>query len=309
MLLACVFRGTVTQRGSGATGATVDASTGASNGMQTVASAGKAGVDPTLAELGIVVEVIDAVTEKPLPSVTGVPGTHDDTWLQVAEGQEVFVAVANGTTHGVLVQMTIDGQRTPGDTVAPPSTRAIIGFFDPKLVKHKAIKMHAVDSHRQNGASVNAGEGAGTICVNLYKDETPKRERFSDPETVHKHWDAGKDNYTSPASADGHSKETTCLRATKGGGVSWRAQTFSPEPFVRGNTLGACIFRYTDEFGFAIRKVPLPKAQAAGGPLPASHSSKKQHKTPREMPAQARPNKKAKPTTGAGQEVIDLTKA
>lgn len=258
----------------------------------TQTSAGKIKVEPTAAELGIVVEIIDAVTAKPLPSVTNVPGTRGDVWVEVVEGQEVFVAVANGTNHGVVVQTTIDGQPTPCDTVAPPSTRAIIGFFDPKLVKHKAIKMHAVDSRRPADSSVDASDGAGTICVNLYKDETPKRERFSDAETVRKHWRADKDQCTPPActDADGHAKETTCLRATEGSGVSQRPQTFTPQPFVRGKWIGLCAFRYTDEFGFAIRKVPLPKKE--------------------DRPDQARPKKRAKLSKAkADHAVIDITNA
>lgn len=269
------------------------------------------GARPSLADVGIFVEVMDAVTDKPLPSVRGVPGTPDDTWVQVTEEQEVFVSVANGTAHGVIIHTSIDGRRTPCDTVAPASSRAIIGFFDPKLVKHKAIKMHQVDSRRRADSSADAGDGAGTISVKLYKDETPKRERFSDAETVRKHWDASKDQCTPPTSADGHAKETTCLRATRGGGVSQRSQTFSPQPFVLGKPIGACTFRYTDEFGFAVRKVPLPKPQAAGGPPPpppppASHSRhKKGRKTPYERP----PTKEAEPAASTGHAVIDLTNA
>jgi len=295
-------------------------------GMHPAASA--TGVNPTPAEMWIEVAVIDAATEQPVPSVTGVPGFPDATWLQVTEGLQVFIRIDNKTDAGVIVAPIIDGRPTPCTTVAPPGGRAIVGFFDPKLMGHKAIKMDAVNNHGQGvakakaKAKADASEGAGTIRVQLYENKTPKHEPITDAETASKQWRSAKDEYqyqdAASASADGHAKETTCLRAAKGGSVSTRPQTFSPKPFVRGEPLGVCTFYYTDEFGFAVRKIPLPKPQAAGGPLPASHPSKKERKKPYAKPAETPLKKEAKetkddketqPTASTGHTVIDLTDA
>lgn len=230
----------------------------------------------------LVVEVVDARTRAAHPAVT-----HAGfRWLRLQDRDEIFLLCANDTDSDAVVEVKIDGHRTGTQSLIRARKRNVIGLFEPKLMAQRSIVIRNVN---KTETVEQQDEDAGSVCVTWRECLDGGGAFTTNPEEC----DFVRKGWTKQAA--GHAKETTCVRAGEDGrqfigeGGMW-----STRPFKTGRMLQVDAFRYTDDFGFAIRKIPAPLKRAREEKRAEARDDKK---------FQLRDDKKPKPE----RTYIDLT--
>lgn len=243
-------------------------------------------------------DILQAESFYPCPQVT-----HGcEQWVRLEEGDQVFLRCCNRSSDPVVVRVSVDGTSTGCVSMIFPTSRTVIGLFKGDILTHKSILIKSVRKREEKPLSA-AGCDSGRFVVEWL-------ECFdSAPQTT----DDDCDFQRAPLRTDdahGHNKETDCVRAADGDKLAKERGSWSKTPFKTGSVLHRSCIRYTDEFGFQVRKIPLPEAsrkrsrEEEQGPE-AKTEAKPEAKT--EAKRKAKPEAKREAKREAKLEVIDLT--
>lgn len=198
----------------------------------------------------LVVDVVDARTRAAHPAVT----QAGFRWVRLQDRDEIFLRCANDTDSDVIVEVEIDGHGTGTAYLIGARKRSFIGLFEPKLMAERSIVIRNVD---KTETVEQQDEDAGSVCVKWLECLEAGGAFTTKPEEC----DFVRKGWTKQAA--GHAKETTCVRAGEDGSqFTGKGGMWSTRPFKSGRILQFDVFRYTDDFGFAIRKIPAPLKRA-----------------------------------------------